>query len=69
MDDIAIYENGTVELNTSIKYETVWLNQKQMAELFGKAKSTINKHIGNIYQEGELEKALTIQKFGNSEFI
>jgi hypothetical protein len=36
--------------------------------LFGKAKSTINEHIQNIYQEGELEKDGTLQKFGNSEF-
>jgi len=39
-----------------------------MAQLFSKAKSTINEHIGNIYKEGELEKTLTTQKFGNSEF-
>jgi len=39
-----------------------------MATLFGKAKSTINEHIRNIYAEGELQKASTLQKFGNSEF-
>ena len=38
----------------------------QKAKLFGKAKSTINEHIGNIYKEQE--KSLTTQKFGNSEF-
>ena len=39
-----------------------------MATLFGRAKSTINEHIRNIYAEGELQKASTLQKFGNSEF-
>jgi hypothetical protein len=48
--------------------DSVWITQEQMAQLFGKAKSTINEHINNIYKEGELEKALTTQKFGNSEF-
>ncbi|MBQ2407377.1 MAG: virulence RhuM family protein [Lachnospiraceae bacterium] len=39
-----------------------------MAELFQKAKSTINEHINNIYDEGELRKEDTLRKFGNSEF-
>ena len=48
--------------------ETVWLAQNQMAELFGKAKSTINEHIKNIYAEKELDKSETMTKFGISEF-
>ena len=40
----------------------------QMSELFGKAKSTINEHIKNIYKEGELAEEDTMTKFGNSEF-
>ena len=44
------------------------INQEQMADLFGKAKSTINEHIQNIYQEKELEITTTMKKFGNSEF-
>ena len=39
-----------------------------MALLFGKAKSTINEHIKNIYKESELEESQTIKKFGISEF-
>jgi hypothetical protein len=39
-----------------------------MATLFGKAKSTINEHIKNIYEEQELEETLTMKKFGMSEF-
>ena len=39
-----------------------------MAELFQKAKSTINEHIKNIYADGELVEVSTMRKFGNSEF-
>jgi len=39
-----------------------------MATLFGKAKSTINEHIKNIYDEQELEESATMKKFGISEF-
>jgi hypothetical protein len=39
-----------------------------MAELFQKAKSTINEHIANIYKDGELEQQSTMRKIGNSEF-
>ena len=39
-----------------------------MAKLIGKAKSTINEHIKNVYKEGELVENETMTKFGNSEF-
>lgn len=39
-----------------------------MSKLFGKAKSTINEHIKNVYKEGELIEKETMTKFGNSEF-
>ena len=58
---------GSVSMEVFIYNETVWLTQKMMAELFGKGQSTINEHIGNIYTEGELEKELTLVKFGNPE--
>ncbi len=68
--NIIIYQNadGNIKLDVHLQDESVWVTQEQMAQLFGKAKSTINEHINNIYKEGELEKALTTQKFGNSEF-
>lgn len=46
----------------------MWLTQEQMSKLFGKAKSTINEHIKNVYREGELIENETMTKFGNSEF-
>ena len=63
-----LFENQGVKLEVNLKDETVWLTQAQMSELFGKAKSTINEHIKNIYNEGELLKVETMTKFGNSEF-
>lgn len=67
---ILIYrtEDGVTHVNVTFEDDTVWLTQEQMAELFQKAKSTINEHIKNIYTDGELEKASTMRKFGNSEF-
>lgn len=67
-NEIILFENQSVKLEVNMKDETVWLNQNQIAVLFGKAKSTINEHINNIYKEGELEKKETMTKFGNSEF-
>jgi prophage maintenance system killer protein/prophage antirepressor-like protein len=52
---------GHVSLEVSLEYETVWLSQKQMAELFDVNIPGINKHIKNILNEGELETS-TISK-------
>ncbi len=60
--EIIIYtsEDGTVSLDTKLENETIWLTQKQMAELFGVKTPAINKHLNNIYQEQELSKDATI---------
>ena len=67
-NEIIIFENQNVKLKVNMKDETVWLTQEQMSNLFGKAKSTINEHIKNIYKEKELLEEDTMIKFGNSEF-
>ncbi len=61
-------EDEKVSVDVRFEDETVWLTQDQMALLFSKAKSTINEHIQNIFNEGELDEALCTQKFGISEF-
>jgi hypothetical protein len=68
--NILIYEgkDGSVKIDVRLEDETVWLTQDQMVLLFGKAKSTINEHIKNIFKEGELGEALSLKKFGISEF-
>ena len=62
--EIVIYtsEDGTVSLDTKLENETIWLTQKQMAELFGVKTPAINKHLTNIYKEGELKETSTISK-------
>jgi len=61
-------EDGRIRIETRMQEETVWLTQDQMAQLFGKAKSTINEHIKNIFKERELVEEQVMRKFGNSEF-
>ena len=68
--EILIYQNpeGSIKIDVRLEEESVWLTQDQMANLFGKAKSTINEHIKNVYDENELDETLTMKKFGISEF-
>ena len=61
-------DNQDVKVDVLLSDENIWLTQEQMAQLFGKAKSTINEHIKNIFKDGELEENDVLQKFGNSEF-
>jgi len=56
-------EDGATKLEVRLIDETVWLSQKQMAELFQKDVSTINEHILNIFEEGELNSGSTIRNF------
>ncbi len=72
-NEIVIYQSddGRINLDVKLEDETIWLTQKQMAELFGVKTPAINKHLNNIYNEGELDKNSTIsileivQKEGN----
>ena len=68
--ELIIYQNpdGNIKIDVRLEDESVWLTQDQMATLFGKAKSTINEHIKNIYEEQELKESATMKKFGISEF-
>lgn len=58
------FENDGVELevNVSPEEDTVWLTKKQMAELFGRDRSVISKHINNIYNEEEFDRESTCAK-------
>src|SRR3989304_50585 len=63
--DILIYqtEDGQTKVQVRLQDETVWLSQKLMAYLFQKDVRTINEHIKNIYDEGELMQESTIRNF------
>ena len=69
--DFILFKTEDEKISVDVRFEdeTVWLTQEQMALLFGKAKSTINEHIQNIFKEGELEETLCTKKFGISEFL
>jgi len=62
--DVILYhsDDGTVQLDVQLDRETVWLNQRQMAELFDKDTDTIGLHVRNIYSEGELLRKGTTEE-------
>ena len=58
--EIVMYQpDETIRLEVRMEKETVWLNQAQMAELFGTGRQAITKHLQNIYECGELKKEAT----------
>lgn len=63
-DNIVIFktEDGKITLDVKLKHETVWLTQKQMSELFQTNRTSIVRHINNIYQSHELEEDSTCAK-------
>ncbi|MEM6282327.1 MAG: virulence RhuM family protein, partial [Chloroflexota bacterium] len=64
-NQILLYESDDGETHVEVlrEGETVWLTQAQMSELFKTDRSSIAKHIGNIYETGELERSSTCAKF------
>ncbi len=65
-NEIILFENQGVKLEVNLSEETVWLTQKQMAQLFDKDENTINDHINNIYKEGELDEKTSTGISGKS---
>ena len=68
--DLIKFEDGdfSLDVNVSPSEDTVWLTQAQMAELYHKAKSTINEHINKIIKSSELKIDNCMRKFGKTEF-
>ena len=64
---IIIYttEDGSTNLRVKMENETVWLSTSQMAELFGRDRTVITKHINNCFREGELDRNITCAKFAH----
>jgi hypothetical protein len=56
-------EDGTTRIDVMLDAETLWLNQKQLTELFGKAKGTISEHIKHIFEDGELMEDSVVRLF------
>ena len=65
--NVLIYRSTTGKVNVSVVYnqETFWLSQKRMAELFGVALSTINYHLKQIDESGEVQLSTAIRKIRN----
>jgi hypothetical protein len=55
-------EDGRTRLEVRMQQETVWLSLNQMAELFQRDKSVISRHIGNVFEEGELVRERVVAK-------
>lgn len=64
-NQIEIYQanDGSTQINVQFEQDTVWLNQAQMAELFGKGRTTITEHIQNVFTEGELLEEVVCRDF------
>lgn len=62
-NSIILYQtlDGTASLEVRLDQETVWLTQKQMAELFQRERSVITKHLRNVFAEGELDEKSNVQ--------
>ena len=56
-------EDGSTRIDVMLEAETLWLNQKQLTELFGKAKGTISEHIKHIFEDSELDENSVVRFF------
>ncbi|MBR5678689.1 MAG: virulence protein RhuM/Fic/DOC family protein [Paludibacteraceae bacterium] len=54
--------DNSIQLQVKVQEETVWLTQKQLADLFGVKKAAISKHVTNIFNQGELSPDSTVSK-------
>jgi len=66
--EIILYqtEDGLTKLDVKLRDETVWLSLDQMAELFDRDKSTISRHIRNVFSEGELQREAVVANFATT---
>lgn len=62
--EVVVYQtpDGEVRVDVRLDHETVWLTLNQMAELFGRDKSVVSRHLRNVFQSGELERAAVVAK-------
>ncbi len=62
MNDIAIFETDNQQVEVRLQGETVWLSLQQLAELFGRDKSVISRHLKNIFNTKELDRGSAVAK-------
>ena len=68
--EIVIFKTSDEKVSIDVRFEgeTVWLTIDDMVFLFERSRSTINEHILNIFEEGELDKESSVRKIGISDF-
>ncbi len=59
-------EDGLTKIEVTFEEDTVWLSLDQMAELFQRDKSTISRHIKNVFSEGELNRNAVVANFATT---
>ncbi|MEF9880632.1 MAG: cell filamentation protein Fic, partial [Clostridia bacterium] len=68
MDQIVIFKTSDEKVSVDVRFDedTVWLTLDQMAALFERDKSTVSRHIRNVFDEGELERNQVVAKFATT---
>jgi hypothetical protein len=66
--DLVIYQTqeGNISIDVLVEKDTVWLSQSQMGLLFDRNRTVINKHIRNVFDEGELDERVWCANFAHS---
>jgi hypothetical protein len=61
--EIVVYAapGGEIRVDVRLAHDTVWLSQEQMADLFGRERSVVTRHIRNLFREGELAEESNVQ--------
>ena len=62
-------EDGLTKIEATFENDTVWLSLDQMAELFQRDKSTISRHIKNIFEECELNRNSVVANFATTQTV
>ena len=67
-DNMLIYQSadGNIKIDVRFEKETVWLSLDQMATLFGRDKSTVSRHIKNVFEEGELHASSVVSNYATT---
>lgn len=68
MNEIIIYDDPEIitPVQVTLEGETVWLTQEQMAKLFGRERSVITRHVGNLFRDGELDREAVCAFFAHT---
>lgn len=62
MSNIVIYKSGELNLKVPVENNTIWLRQDEIAQLFGKDRTVITRHINKIFKDEEVEEKSNVQK-------